>query len=92
MKRYPLNLLTALSLLLCVAVAVAGGRSYVRMDHLQWGGDKASGARVKSWVWDWKLEWGLIGVGRDASTFTFESAEEALRMEQSSAPHFMHRK
>ena len=91
MKRRLLNLLTVLSVLLCVAIVVAGARSYFRMDHLQWGGDKATGARVKSWVWDWKLEWGLIDVGRDASTYTFESAEDAFPMEQASTPHFVHR-
>ena len=91
MKRRLLNLLTDVSLLLCVAIVVAGARSYARMDHLQWGGDKAAGARVHSWVWDWKLEWGMIDVGRDAGTITFESTADALRMEQASVPHFIHR-
>ena len=91
MRRLLLNLLMILSLLLCVAIVVVGARSYLRMDHLQWGGDQASAARLKSWVWDWKLEWGLIDVGRDASTYTLESAEDAVRMEQASTPHFVHR-
>jgi hypothetical protein len=89
-RRVP-NLLAALSLLLCVAIVVAGARSYARMDHFQWAGDTATGARVQSWVWDWKLEWGLIDVGRDALALTFASAEDALRMEQTSMPRLMHR-
>ena len=91
MKRYLLNLLAGLSLLLCVAIVVAGARSYARMDHLQWGGDKAAGARVNSAFWDWKLEWGLIDVGREARALTCGSVEDALRMEQMSTPHFLHR-
>jgi hypothetical protein len=86
-----LNVVTALSLLLFLAIFVAGARSYARMDHFQWAGDIAGGARVKSWAWDVKLEWGMIDVGRDVSKFTYGSAEDALRIEQASTPHFMHR-
>ena len=80
MTRRLLSFLTALLLLLCVAIVLAGARSYFRMDHLQWAGDKAAGARLELMGWDWELEWGLIDVGRDARALTFGSAEEPLRM------------
>jgi hypothetical protein len=88
MRRLLLNVLTAPSLLLCAAVVVAGARSYARMDHFQWTGDKANGPRVKSWAWDWKLEWGMMDLGRDAATYTCESAEDALLTRRASRPRF----
>src|SRR3954453_3716310 len=91
MKHRLFNLLMGVSLVLCVSIVVAGARSYARMDHLQWAGDKATGARLKLWGWDWKLEWGVMDLGRDATTFTYGSAEDALRIERARTPHFMHR-
>jgi hypothetical protein len=91
LRRRLLNFLMATSLLLCVAIVVGGARSYVRMDHLQWAGDKAAGERLKLVGWDWKLEWGMIDVGRDAATLTYASAEDVLRIERASTPHFVHR-
>jgi hypothetical protein len=90
MKRRLLNLLTLLSLLLCVAIVAAGARSYFRTDQLTWLGDKAAGARVKTWAWDWVIQWGRIGVGREMLVVTYESARDALRIEQETTPQFIH--
>ena len=91
MTRRLLNLLTVVSLLLCAAVVVAGARSYVRVDQFTWLGGEADGARVNRWCWDWVIDWGRVGVGRDSYTTTYDTAEDALRVERAMTREFLHR-
>jgi len=90
MKRRLLNLVTPLSMLLCIAIVVAGVRSYFRADQFTRLSDKATGTRLNACAWDWVIDWGRIGVGRDEMRHTYESAEDAFRIERKMTPQFIH--
>jgi hypothetical protein len=77
MKRYLLNLLTALSLLLCVAVAALWVRSYSVSDGIRWG--RMDSPTTIVW-WDVYSAGGTAGVGR--STFMFPRELPADEIEE----------
>src|SRR3954464_3631254 len=91
MRRRLFNLLTVLSLLLCAAIVAAGVGSYLRVHQITWITNKAAGPRVKTACWDWVIDWGRIGIGREGLTLVYGSAEDALRVEQTAMPEFIHR-
>ena len=69
MKRRLLNLLTLLSLLLCVAVAALWLRSYLASDEIRWG--RMHSPTTIVW-WKCYSAGGTVGIGRTTITFPRE--------------------
>jgi hypothetical protein len=75
MKRRLLNLLTALSLLLCVAVCVLWVRSYFEFEHAEASGSRVSAEReVRSWRADWASSGGGTGLSFARSRRNYSDA------------------
>ena len=75
MTRRLLNLLTVLSLLMCVAVALAVAHSYWTEHYFRRARRAVEGTALTESEWTARVAWGAVAIERESAVTTYPSAE-----------------